>query len=176
MIKKLMIILALALSLMSVQEAAARRKMVPRAELKALVRDYRAYDDFDGICLGSMATSFVRGAGKMAASIDGGEDMDEMLALLSAVKGVKGIVVADYSDCNERVQREFTRKVVKLLNGVELLMDVKDEGDNVQFYGYVTEDGDTLEDLVISAPGDGALVCLFGKIRMSAIMEVMELQ
>ena len=55
-------------------------------------------------------------------------------------------------------------------------MDVKDEGDNVQFYGYVTEDGDTLEDLVISAPGDGALVCLFGKIRMSAIMEVMELQ
>ena len=176
MIKKLMIILALALSLMSVQEAAARRKMVPRAELKALVRDYRAYDDFDGICLGSMATSFVRGAGKMAARIDGGEDMDEMLALLSAVNGVKGIVVADYSDCNERVQREFTRKVAKLLNGVELLMDVKDEGDNVQFYGYVTEDGDTLEDLVISAPGDGALVCLFGKIRMSAIMEVMELQ
>ena len=47
-----MLILTLALGLMSVQEAAARRRMVPRAELKALVRDYRAYDEFEGICLG----------------------------------------------------------------------------------------------------------------------------
>lgn len=176
MIKKIMLILTLALGLMSVQEAAARRRMVPRAELKALVRDYRAYDEFEGICLGSMATSFVRGAGKMAARMEGGEDRDEMLALLSAVNGVKGIVVADYESCNERVKKEFTRKVAKLLNGVELLMDVNDEGERVQFYGYVTEDGDTLEDLVISAPGDGALVCLFGRIKLSSIMEVMEMQ
>ena len=63
-----------------------------------------------------------------------------------------------------------------MLNGVELLMDVNDEGERVQFYGYVTEDGDTLEDLVISAPGDGALVCLFGRIKLSSIMEVMEMQ
>ena len=84
MIKKLMLILTLALGLMSVQEASARRRMVPRAELKALVRDYRAYDEFEGICLGSMATSFVRGAGKMAAMMEGGEDRDEMLALLAS--------------------------------------------------------------------------------------------
>ena len=41
---------------------------------------------------------------------------------------------------------------------------VKDDGEDVLFYGTSSPDGKTVEDLIIYMPSDGDLICLWGSI------------
>ena len=57
----------------------------------------------------------------------------------------------------------------RLLDGVELLMSAKDDDESVYIYGYVSGDGTKVKDLVIFAPDEGALICLYGTIDMDNV-------
>ncbi|CCX55039.1 unknown [Bacteroides sp. CAG:1060] len=85
------------------------------------------------------------------------------------MSSLTGMTVADYEDCSVKVRKAFNRDLERMLNGVELLMSVKEDGDNVFIYGHILPNGKEVEDVVISVPGDGALVCFFGRIDMDKV-------
>ena len=90
-------------------------------------------------------------------------------AALDLMSSLTGMTVADYEDCSAKVRKAFNRDLERMLNGVELLMSVKEDGDNVFIYGHILPNGKEVEDVVISVPGDGALVCFFGRIDMDKV-------
>ncbi len=77
--------------------------------------------------------------------------------------------MADYEDCSAEVKAKFNARMSKALDGVELLMEAKDDGELVRIYGYVDKDGTEIKDLVIFSPEEGELVCMFGTLRMEQL-------
>lgn len=163
------LLVALTSVMMLEVSACAQGEKVPRRQLKALVNEYKSRGEFEGMNFGKMALSLFR----KAASVDAGDD-ESVAAALKVMKSVTGLMVADYEDCSPEVRRSFNRKLSRIMDGVELLMSAKDEGETVLVYGYVSNGGNMVEDVVISMPDEGTLVCLFGRIDMSLVGELVE--
>lgn len=163
------LLVALTSVMMLEVSACAQGEKVPRRQLKALVNEYKSRGEFEGMNFGKMALSLFR----KAASVDAGDD-ESVAAALKVMKSVTGLTVADYEDCSPEVRRSFNRKLSRIMDGVELLMSAKDEGETVLVYGYVSNGGNMVEDVVISMPDEGTLVCLFGRIDMSLVGELVE--
>ena len=58
------------------------------------------------------------------------------------------------------------------MNGCELLIEAKDEGEKVSIYGTSSRDGSRISDIVMFAPDDGALICFFGTIDAARLGEL----
>ena len=149
--------------------AYAQNKKVPRKQLKSLVNKYKGEDGFDGLNIGRLTMNMMRAAAKSEADGDA-----ESAAALDLMSSLTGMTVADYEDCSVKVRKAFNRDLERMLNGVELLMSVKEDGDNVFIYGHILPNGKEVEDVVISVPGDGALVCFFGRIDMDKVGAVVK--
>lgn len=167
-------IVALALTTFSLCTAHAQGRRVSRSEMRSLVREFRSREDFTGMSFGRMAVSIARGVVKMEMRKG---DLDEeerrmMEVVLDMMKEVTGVTVAEYEDCSSDVRYRFNRRLAKVLQGVELLLSVSNEGERVYIYGYVSPDGRWAEDLVISVPDSGALVCVYGRMDMSHLGEL----
>lgn len=137
----------------------------------SLVEKYRGYEGFEVVNLGTLPTSLIKGIAKMVVRAQGDEGLEEMLEL---VKGVKKMVVVDFEDCESAVCEEFRFKVEKILDGVDILMEVRDGSDLTRMYGLVSEDGGSVRDFVLYMPGDCALICFFGSIPIEAISRIVE--
>lgn len=157
----------LALASLSVCSAATEGKKVPRSEIKSIVDDFKRYDEFEGLSIGKFWLNLFKGVAKVSA--DDEEDKEEVQALLKTMKSVDRLIVADYEDCSAEVKAKFNARMSKALDGVELLMEAKDEGELVRIYGYVDKDGTEIKDLVIFSPEEGEFVCMFGTLRMEQL-------
>ena len=99
----------------------------------------------------------------------------EELALLEAIKGVKRFTVIEYGDCDENTRNRLVRRLGRALNDEDLLMDIKDGGQqSMRLYGVVSDDGKTLKDFVLHSPEGSALICLFGTISLDGVSKFIE--
>lgn len=129
------------------------------ARLNALVSSYRGTSGFEVVNIGRPFIGLVKLILRTQA-----HDAEEK-ALLDALSGVTRLTVLDYEDAPERVKTEFARKVNRILSDDQLLMEAADGGDKVRIYGILSEDGNTIRDVILHEEGDGNLVCFSGKIR-----------
>ena len=162
--KTIAILCFLALSL-----SAMAGKNVSKTQLAALVSEYRQYDGVELVQLGSLATSALKTVIRISAKDD--PDAAEALQLLG---GIRRLTVFEYEDCSPAVKERITRKLNRILDSSELLIEAKDGDDAMRIYGVVDEKGDSVRDFVLHTPGSCALICIFGKVSMKTISKIME--
>ena len=160
--KKILITLLMILSLGTAAQA-GRANQNP--QLRNLVTSYKGTEGFEIVDLGGVALSLMKAAARSAAETE--EDRQAM----ALFKGIKRLTVVDFSDAPEHVRESFLRKVNRILDHGEMLMEAKSDGETIRVFGGPTKDETLLEDITILA-GD-ALICIRGTIRTDQIEELM---
>ncbi len=147
----------------------------PRQRISSLIQEFKACDGFEAIRVGpvllSVAKPFIRA--EMRQAVDE-EERAEMQLALDAINSIKRVQVAEYSGCDEEVRRKFDARLSRLLDRMDLLMEVCDGQDRVRMFGSVSGNGRYLNDFIIHVPTDGALVCLYGRLDLEVISEIIE--
>ena len=100
----------------------------------------------------------------------------ETEAMLKAMEKLEGMLLAEYEDCSEALKAEFNARVAALLEGVSLLgeEELEDDQTHQKAKGYIYggySGGDTVKDLVIYSPEGSALLCIYGVIPLSALLD-----
>lgn len=167
--KKLFLILVIALMPMLEVSAAAGRKTDKRSrettEIISLINQFCLKDGFEVVKVGSLGMGLAKPILRMALD---SSDPDERM-VLDLVKGIKKVAVVAYEGCSDEVRGLFELKVSRILSEDSLILNVSDSGDNVKIYGFVSDDGSTMTDFILHSPSESALVCLFGTISLDAL-------
>lgn len=124
-----------------------------------------------GVDIVSVSRFWVNGAMKLAARSEGDDNLKEAAGLM---KSLKKLMVVSYDDCEEGLKGSFTKKISKALDGCELLMEARDDGESVSIYGVSSKDGKTVEDIVLFTPESHALICFFGTLDADRFGEFVE--
>ena len=90
------------------------------------------------------------------------------------MRNVNGLYVFDYEDCRPALRDKINRRLNRLLNNSDLLMEANDEGERMQIYGLYDERTEAVRDFVLFSPSDCALVCLFGSIPMDTVSSMLK--
>jgi hypothetical protein len=101
-----------------------------------------------------------------------GNDKDTRDALM-ALKGLKGLTVFSYEEASEELKRTINSKLERILQGVDLLMEAKDEGEMMRLYGTYNEKTGKVSDVGIFVPTDGTFIYLVGSFNLDDISKVM---
>ena len=149
-------------------EAVAAAQTAP---LVALINEYKSCDGFEVVQLGRFGTSVVKSLIKAAAKSEVDEDIRDTFRIIS---GIKRFAVVEFDGCSSDVRNGFISKVENILGSSELLMEVKDDDDQLKMYGITSSDGSTVSNFVLYNPSDNTLICLFGTISMDHIARMME--
>lgn len=161
---------------LSVCMAGSRRGgNAPRQRISSLIQEFKACEGFEAIRVGpvllSVAKPFIRAEMRQA---EDEQERAEMQLALDAINSIKRVQVAEYSGCDEDVRRKFDARLSRLLDRMDLLMEVCDGQDRVRMFGSVSGNGRYLNDFIIHVPADGALVCLYGRLDLEVISEIIE--
>ena len=97
-----------------------------------------------------------------------GNDKDTREAL-TALKGIKGLTIISYEDAEAVLKQKINGKVEKMLKGVELLMEAKDDGETMRIYGTFNEKTGKVSDVGIFSPTDGTFIFLVGSFNLEDI-------
>ena len=136
-------------------------------QLRNLVSSYKGTEGFDVVDVGGVGLSLLKAAARTAA------ETEEDRAALKLFNGLKRLTVVDFSEAAPDVKDKFLRKVKRILNGGEMLMEAKDGGgETVRIYGTSSADGSLLEDIAILA--EDALIFIRGSIRTDQIEALMK--
>ena len=169
------LLLILPLSVCMAGTGSRRGGNAPRQRISSLIQEFKACDGFEAIRVGpvllSVAKPFIRA--EMRQAVDE-EERAEMQLALDAINSIKRVQVAEYSGCDEEVRRKFDARLSRLLDRMDLLMEVCDGQDRVRMFGSVSGNGRYLNDFIIHVPTDGALVCLYGRLDLEVISEIIE--
>ena len=134
--------------------------MAGPAGIQNLISQYRTREDVDVISVGPMGMSLIR----MVAGASSGLDRD-VLDLLSIARGIKRITIVDFED--SAVRDHLAGKIERELEGMELIMEAKDDGEHLRIYGH--DDGETIRDFILYT-SDGTLILTRGKVDTEKII------
>lgn len=135
--------------------------------LSSLINEFRLCPDVEIVSLGRLGTSAIKSLVKISS---GNEDSEEFLDI---VRDVKKVAVIDFESCNTRDKDKFRSKAENVLENLEIIMEIKDEGDNFTIYGIVDENASAVKDFVMYSRDDCALICLFGSISMDSLSNML---
>lgn len=131
----------------------------PKAQLNAVLSEFRQYDGVEVVRLGSLATSALRGVVRLASKSD--PDAREALALM---RGIKRLNVLEYEDCTPEVRERINQKLARILSDSELLMEAKDSGETVRMYTVGSEKLINGFVLLAAEPEEVTFICLDGQM------------
>ncbi len=134
--------------------------MAGPAGIQNLVNQYRYREDIDVISVGPMGMSLLR----VVAGASSGLDKD-VLDLLRLTRGVKRITIVDFEDSD--VRDHLAGKIERELEGMELIMEAKDDGERVQIFGH--DDGKTIRDFILYT-SEGTLILTRGTVDAEKII------
>ena len=163
------ILLLLMLASMLPLAAATPDGRVSKTRMSAFISEYRNVNGVEVVRLGTLATAALKGTMRIAAR--GDSDAKEALRL---IKGLKGIYAFDYEDCSPSMRVRIDRRLRRILDDSELLMEANDEGETMQIYGVFDEDAGKVRDFVLYDPSSCALICLFGSISMNDVSKLVQ--
>ncbi len=144
-------------------------------EIVKLAKSYRNKPGFEVVNLGPTSMSLMKMAAKAEARYDDDDDLDDREDAWNEVdilSGVKRMLVVDYEDASYADKSSFNEKLLKCLEGCELLLSTIDDGEETKIYGRVLDDGVTLNDLIVYEPQDGSLVYMEGKIDIQKALSL----
>lgn len=114
------------------------------ANLESLTRQYRDAEGFETLSIGPMGLRLLR-----AATVRFGD--------------LRRLVIIDFDAAPEREKAAFKTRLEKILSGMELILEAKDDEDAVRIYGR--DDGGSLRDCVLY-DSDGTLIWTKGRIDL----------
>lgn len=134
----------------------------PAAKVQTLVNEFRHNEGFDGITLGPLGLSLV----KTLALSD--SDMDaEDREVLKAFTHIRRLSILDFEDARPDVKERFVSRVKKILEGMELILEAKDDGSRLSIYGI--DSGKEIKDCILFDPS-GTLICVRGSVTVEKLM------
>lgn len=113
------------------------------------------------------------GLAKFVANLSA--ESKEEKAALAILNGINQVVVVNYEDATTADQKEVNSKLSELLSDAEMIMEIKDEGDNVNIYGTSVNGGESIDDLMIFIPEEYTLVCVLGSISAERISDLIKI-
>jgi len=132
-----------------------------------LMKEYSGRSDFDYMNVGRIGISLMKTAMR--------QNMDpDTKVLLDLMKDIKQISIASYDDCDPTVKSQFSSRLSKILTKDYLLMEAKESDEKVQIYAIPSDNGDEITDLIINAPGSGALICVKGTIKVEDVAKAID--
>lgn len=131
------------------------------AKVQNLINQYKDRDGFEAVSVGRLGLSLARGL----ALFDGADSED--LQLLRAFKKIRHITILSFDDADEAVKERFVRKVGRILDGMDLILESKDDGDRLSIYGI--DDGEQVRDCILFSP-DGLLICVRGSLNLDQLL------
>lgn len=137
---------------------------ISKVKVSSLVSQYRGKQGVEVIEIGRLGTALLKGVAAMAD----GNDKDTREAL-TALKGIKGLTIISYEDAEAVLKQKINGKVEKMLKGVELLMEAKDDGETMRIYGTFNEKTGKVSDVGIFSPTDGTFIFLTGSFNLEDI-------
>ena len=136
-------------------------------KLEKLVRQYKGQEGFEVVTLGRLGLNLIKGAALLSGDLD-----QEDRAALKVFSGIKKLTVVDFEDANPLLKEKFSNKAEKILDRMELIMEMQDSGEKLRIYG--TEDGNRIKDCILYS-SDGALILVSGSLDMDKVGELMEM-
>lgn len=159
--KRILITLCMALCLASTVWAGN-----PGGKLRSLVSSFKGTEGFDIVDLGGPALFLLKAAAR--AEVDDPEDQ----AAMDLFRSLRRLTVIDFSEAAPEKKEKFLRKLDRILDGEEVLMEAKDGGEKVAIYGLTSKDGSRIDDIIIRA--DDALISVRGSIRTDQVEALMK--
>ena len=138
----------------------------PGGKLRSLVSSFKGTEGFDIMDLGGPAMLLLKAAAR--AEVDDPEDR----AAMDLFRSLKRLTVVDFSEAAPEKREKFLRKLDRILEGEEVLMEARDGGEKVAIYGLTSKDGSRIDDIIIRA--DDALISVRGSIRTDQIEALMK--
>lgn len=164
--KKAIIILAILLvPVMSFAEDPGGK--ISKRKVSAVVSQYRGKQGVEVLDIGYLGTALMKGI----ASISSGNDKDAREAL-TALKGLKGMTIFSFEDADAELKQKINGKLNKMLKGVDLLMEAKDDGETMRIYGSYSEKTGMVSDVALFSP-DGTFIFLVGSFNLNDISSAM---
>lgn len=148
--------------------AASPEGRIPKTQLTSVIADYRHSEGVEVVRLGRLATGAVKGVVRVASVND--PDARDALRLM---KGVKSLYVFDYASCRPALRERINRRLNRVFQNTELLMEVNDENDRMQIFGLYDEQSDVVRDFVLYTPSECTLICIFGSVSMDTVSRLM---
>ena len=138
----------------------------PGGKLRSLVSSFKGTEGFDIVDLGGPAMLLLKAAAR--AEVDDPEDR----AAMDLFRSLRRLTVVDFSEAAPEKREKFLRKLDRILEGEEVLMEARDGGEKVAIYGLTSKDGSRIDDIIIRA--DDALISVRGSIRTDQIEALMK--
>lgn len=138
------------------------------AKVENLVRQYKNQEGFEVVTLGRLGISLIKGAAVLSGDLD-----EEDRAALKVFGRIRKLMIVDFEDAAPAVKERFSGKLEKIFRGMELVMEMRDDGETVRIYG--TEQGNSITDCILYS-SDGALIYAAGSIDMDKLGALMELE
>jgi len=139
-------------------------KNFTQTRLSSFVSEFKYEPGVEFVKLGIVPTMIIKGI--IRANVD--DDPEDQM-MLKAINGVRKLSVFEFEDAPAEVRNRIVRRLDRILASSELLMEVKDDDDQMKMYGIVDNASGAIQDFVMYSPSDCALICIFGTISMDAV-------
>ncbi len=169
--KKLFVILLLVLVPLAGAAAQGKAKALPRQQITTLVGDFSGTNGFEVVRVGRLTMGLVKTIVRKAVRESGDEDT---AAVLSLISGIRSVSVVDFEDAAPEARERFSRRLDRMLDGVDLLMEAKDDGEDMRLFGVVDEAGDRISDFIVWSPSECKLICLYGSMSMRKLSRFLQ--
>ena len=154
--------------LMLVLSVSGLAKTRTSTSIISIINDFRSEPGCDVVSVGNLGLDLIKIIGKL--SVDSKEDKD----VLSVFDGINKILVVDYEEMETAKRQELNSRFANVLDGMEKIIEVKDEEDTLLVYGTTGKDGDSLKDVIVYIPEDCALICFWGSVDFDKIADLIK--
>ena len=131
-------------------------------KLERLAKQYKNEDGFEMVSM-----SLFRGVVTLSGDLD-----DEDREALKLFTGLNKLIVIDFEDISAAKKEAFAAKVERILSGMELILEAKDEGDFARLYGI--DNGNKIRDCVLYS-SDGTLIVTKGSLSLKNLRKLVEM-
>ncbi len=153
----------------NVFSAGAQTTEARSEEIINLVHSYGAKEGVEVVSVGKFGINIAKMFAKKSA-----ETKEEKKEIAAFMDGLQQMVVVDFEDASDEVRSEFKSKIESFLSKSEKIVEVKESGAAaMNIYGSSSDDGKTIDDLIMYVPDDCALICLLGRVSTDVITEMM---
>lgn len=136
-------------------------------KLERLAKQYKNEDGFEMVSMGRLGMSLFRGVVSLSGDLD-----DEDREALKLFTGLNKLIVIDFEDIPAAKKEAFAAKVERILSGMELILEAKDEGDFARIYGI--DNGNKIRDCVLYS-SDGTLIVTRGSLSLKNLRKLVEI-
>ena len=162
---KRIIFAVLMLTFLMPSASAGERKFKTRDVIR-LVNEFKSEEGFDVVSVGSFGLGLV----KMVAKLEADDEEDRQA--LKLLDNINKVVVVEYEEASDADRKAFDSSLGHILENV---LEVKEDGENLNIYGTSADDGGSIDDLMIYVQEDCTLICILGSVSMEDIASLVEM-